>query len=135
MRKRVIGPAEVVTAGLAIAFLFPVTLPAQEGGGEKHQPGPVRRMPSGKPDLTGYWFARGRVGMYSVEKTEERKKLAIPAGPGLIIDRRRLGVLLHCLAFREARLALAISGDQVFHDMQARESVIGIKDGIRVFAP
>jgi hypothetical protein len=86
MQKRVIGPAAVVTAGLAIGFLFPMNLPAQESGGEKRPPGPVRRTPDGKPDLTGYWFARGRVGMYSVEKTDERKKLAIPAGPGLIID-------------------------------------------------
>lgn len=72
--------------GLTIA-LFPAVSVSQETGGEKHaSPGPVRRLPDGTPDLTGYWNARGRVGMYSVEKTEERKKEAIPAGPGLIID-------------------------------------------------
>jgi hypothetical protein len=75
-----------LTGSVTIALLVPGVSVSQETGGTKRPAGPIRRLPDGKPDLTGYWNARGRVGMYSVEKTEARKEQAIPAGPGLIID-------------------------------------------------
>jgi hypothetical protein len=47
--------------------------------------GPVKRLANGKPDIQGYWNARGG-GLFSIEATEARKQIGVNAGKGIVID-------------------------------------------------
>jgi hypothetical protein len=62
------------------------------GGGGRGGPrapevpaGPVKRLANGKPDIQGYWNARGG-GLFSIEATEARKQIGVNAGKGIVID-------------------------------------------------
>lgn len=46
--------------------------------------GPVRRLPDGKPDLSGFYNAAGRGANYGLEKHERWSFM--PAGDGVVID-------------------------------------------------
>ncbi len=46
---------------------------------------PVRRLANGKPDIQGYWNARGG-GLFSIEATKARKQIGVNAGKGIITD-------------------------------------------------
>jgi hypothetical protein len=45
----------------------------------------VRRLPNGKPDISGYWNAGGG-GLFSIEATDARKQIGVGAGKGIITD-------------------------------------------------
>ena len=55
-------------------------------------------------------------------------------GTRLIIHRDRFGILLYCAAVAKARFACAVRRDQIFHHVQAGESILGIKHCIFIFA-
>ena len=80
------------------------------------------------PDAPERWGRNVRsVTYYGTTLREDR--------PGLFIHRGGLGVLLHRPPFFQTRVARAIFGGQVFHDMQARKRVIRIKHSVGIFAP
>ena len=56
------------------------------GGGQPQRPpaGPVRRLPDGKPDLSGFYNAAGRGANYGLEKHERWSFM--PGGDGVVID-------------------------------------------------
>lgn len=45
----------------------------------------LRRMKDGSPNLSGYWTALTG-GLYSIEKTDARRNIGVPAGKGIIVD-------------------------------------------------
>ena len=45
----------------------------------------IRRMKDGTPDWSGYWNSLSG-GLYSIEKTDARKNIGVPAGKGIVID-------------------------------------------------
>jgi hypothetical protein len=55
-------------------------------GGQPQRPpaGPVRRMPDGKPDISGFYNAQGRGANYGLEKHERWSFM--PGGDGVVID-------------------------------------------------
>ena len=52
---------------------------------------------------------------------------------GFVVDSRGFGIFLHGASFRDACVAGAVGSSEIFHDVQAGESVIGIEDAVRVF--
>ena len=76
MNKRVVytrALVRVTFAALMCVSLVPLETSAQEGGdaGAKPKPaGPIRRMPDGKPDLTGFYGADAGGANYGLEKHE-----------------------------------------------------------------
>lgn len=54
------------------------------GGPARPPAGPVRRLPDGKPDLSGFYNAAGRGANYGLEKHERWSFM--PAGDGVVID-------------------------------------------------
>jgi hypothetical protein len=75
----------MVAAGLT---LFMAALSnAQAGRGPSaagSRPGPIRRMPDGKPDLTGYWTANSGGANYGLERHD--RDFLTPATRGVVID-------------------------------------------------
>jgi hypothetical protein len=49
------------------------------------KPGPFKRLPSGKPDLQGYWQTRVFFTAFDLE-AHEKATFEVPAGPGVIVD-------------------------------------------------
>jgi hypothetical protein len=48
------------------------------------KPGPVKRLPDGKPDLEGYWISQVAAAPYGVE--EHPSKFGSFAGKSIVID-------------------------------------------------
>jgi hypothetical protein len=74
---------------IALTFVMPAgsaLLPAQEGGEPaKAKPaGPIRRMPDGKPDLSGFYQSDGGGANYGLERHE--RDFLTPAGRGVVVD-------------------------------------------------
>jgi hypothetical protein len=81
----------VVRCLVALTFVMPLAtapIAAQEGGepgGGKAKPaGPIRRMPDGKPDLSGFYQSDGGGANYGLERHE--RDFLTPAGRGVVID-------------------------------------------------
>jgi hypothetical protein len=77
----------------AAALALPVLLTlsavvlGQDGGeqpGAKSAAGPIRRMPDGKPDLSGFYQSDGGGANYGLERHE--RDFLTPAGRGVVID-------------------------------------------------
>ena len=71
-------------AALASAIAMPLTGVGQEKGDSKPAPGPVRRMPDGKPDLSGHFVPDAGGANYGLERHEQ--DFLTPPGRGIIID-------------------------------------------------
>ena len=54
------------------------------GGQAAPQPGPLRRTPDGKPDLSGFYEGVGRGANYGLEQHQGRTML--PGGQGVVVD-------------------------------------------------
>ena len=79
--------AALVRFVLALAKAIPVSfvlVAAQEAGGAKPAapPGPVRRLPDGKPDLSGFYQSDGGGANYGLERKE--RDFLTPASRGVI---------------------------------------------------
>jgi hypothetical protein len=74
--------------GVALALpLLAAPVAAQEGGepAAKQKPaGPIRRMPDGKPDLTGFYQSDGGGANYGLERHE--RDFLTPGGRGVVVD-------------------------------------------------
>jgi hypothetical protein len=54
------------------------------GRGNAPVPGPIRRMPDGKPDLSGFYNSDGRGANYGVEAHPQQGLM--PGGQGIVVD-------------------------------------------------
>jgi len=75
----------------ATVSLAPLPLAAQRGGGQRRgggqpapAPPPIRRMPDGKPDLTGWWQADAGGANYGLENKPANG--LIPPSRGVVVD-------------------------------------------------
>src|SRR5215470_860817 len=72
----------------ALVLLIVMPLRAQGGGrgqrGQQRSAGPIRRMPDGKPDLSGYYSADTGGANYGLERHE--RDFLTPATRGIIVD-------------------------------------------------
>jgi hypothetical protein len=86
MKRRCLAFVFIMVAGAALATLAPYTASAQRGRGRgaAAAPAPIRRMPDGKPDLTGYYQADAGGANYGLE-SKPRNGL-IPASRGVVVD-------------------------------------------------
>jgi hypothetical protein len=75
-----------LTAAAAVVLLSPAPVSAQGDGAEtkKAPPGPIRRMPDGKPDLSGFYQSDGGGANYGLERKE--RDFLTPASRGVVID-------------------------------------------------
>jgi hypothetical protein len=79
--------AGLVRAALVASLVVIVPAPAAAQGdeqGAKPAPGPIRRMPDGKPDLTGFYQSDGGGANYGLERKE--RDFLTPASRGVVID-------------------------------------------------
>ena len=80
-----------VLEAVAILWISAMPVAAQEPAAPQGAPGrtgrggPVRRMADGKPDISGY-FKAIQNGLFSIEASDARKKIGIPATKGVIVD-------------------------------------------------
>jgi hypothetical protein len=76
----------IMLAGTALVSLAPEPVEAQRGrgGAAAPPPPPIRRMPDGKPDLTGWYQADAGGSNYGLEN-KPRNGL-IPASRGVVVD-------------------------------------------------
>jgi len=58
--------------------------PADGRGGRGPVAGPIRRLPDGKPDLSGFYNSNGRGANYGLE--EHAGQVMLPAGQGIVVD-------------------------------------------------
>jgi hypothetical protein len=82
------GALVVLGAALAAPAVY-VGVAAQRGGGPAAAkpapaPGPIRRMPDGKPDLTGFFQSDAGGSNYGIERHE--RDFLTPATKGVLID-------------------------------------------------
>jgi hypothetical protein len=87
MNRRIAALVRISLAATMCVPLLPLEAGAQGAGGEadsKAPPGPIRRMPDGKPDLTGFYGADSGGANYGLEKHE--RDFLTPAGRGMIVD-------------------------------------------------
>jgi hypothetical protein len=82
MKKRSLA-CLIMIAAVTLPSFAPQLL-AQQGRGTAAPPPPIRRMPDGKPDLTGYYQADAGGSNYGLER-KERDGL-IPASRGVVVD-------------------------------------------------
>jgi hypothetical protein len=96
--RALVAAALLVAAPASLFAQGPPAAPAQGqgggrgGGGRAGGPGgaparpaaPIRRMPDGKPDLSGFYNAAGRGANYGLEKHERWSFM--PGGDGVVID-------------------------------------------------
>lgn len=81
----------LLSAALAAAWTLHFPLAAQppagapEGGKAKAKAGPVKRLPDGKPDMTGYWQTTVFFSAFDLEEHKEAT-FEVPAGPGVVVD-------------------------------------------------
>ena len=86
MKMRTLRWPVVVALALG-GLLMPAPARAQDGGDQaasKKPSGPIRRMPDGKPDLTGFFGADAGGSNYGLERHE--RDFLTPAGRGVIVD-------------------------------------------------
>src|ERR1700730_18464544 len=72
---------------LALAVLLPSAWGQNLfGTGQRgpNKPGPVQRMPDGKPNLEGYWISQANGAPYGIE--EHPSAFGAFGGPSLVID-------------------------------------------------
>ena len=81
----------VLLAATATVSLAPLPIAAQRGGGQRRgggqpapPPPPIRRMPDGKPDLTGWWQADAGGANYGLENKPANG--LIPPSRGVVVD-------------------------------------------------
>jgi len=81
----------VLLAATATVSLAPLPIAAQRGGGQRRgggqpapAPPPIRRMPDGKPDLTGWWQADAGGSNYGLENKSANG--LIPPSRGVVVD-------------------------------------------------
>ena len=81
----------VLLAATATVSLAPLPIAAQRGGGQRRgggqpapAPPPIRRMPDGKPDLTGWWQADAGGSNYGLENKPANG--LIPPSRGVVVD-------------------------------------------------
>ena len=81
----------VLLAATATVSLAPLPIAAQRGGGQRRgggqpapAPPPIRRMPDGKPDLTGWWQADAGGANYGLENKPANG--LIPPSRGVVVD-------------------------------------------------
>ena len=82
----------VLLAATATVSLAPLPIAAQRGGGGQRRgggqaapaPPPIRRMPDGKPDLTGWYQANAGGANYGLENKPGNG--LIPASRGVVVD-------------------------------------------------
>jgi hypothetical protein len=85
MRNAIVGFVRVTCAVHAIALLAAAPAAAQEDAGRaKQEPGPIRRLPDGKPDISGFYQADGGGANYGLERKE--RDFLTPASRGVVID-------------------------------------------------
>ena len=79
----------LLTAAVAAALLAPLPVSAQRGGrgpgGAAPAAPPVRRMPDGKPDFTGYYQANAGGANYGLEQRRSTERLT-PSTNGVVVD-------------------------------------------------
>jgi hypothetical protein len=115
MRRNLLSTLMVV-AGVGIGFLLPIPgsgqFPGGKGGkGGKGGPppvpaGPVRRLADGKPDMHGYWNAKGG-GAFSIEVTKGFAKSDVKASTKSSIVDPPDGILPYQDWAREKEIDLA----------------------------
>jgi hypothetical protein len=74
---------------LIAAFMIAAPLMAQGGRGQRGQdtgkpPSPIRRMPDGKPDLTGYYSANSGGANYGLERHD--RDFLTPGTQGVVVE-------------------------------------------------
>src|SRR5262249_31602288 len=75
------------TTATILMSLIALPMMAQEGRGRaapSQKAGPIRRMPDGKPDLSGNWSANSGGANYGLERHD--KDFLTPATRGVIVD-------------------------------------------------
>jgi len=75
-----------IVVAAAFVAMVPVVGDGQSPGGEtaKASPGPIRRMPDGKPDLSGHYVPDAGGANYGLERHEQ--DFLTPGGRGIIVD-------------------------------------------------
>ena len=75
-----------ILVAAALVAMVPVAGDGQGPGGEtaKASPGPIRRMPDGKPDLSGHYVPDAGGANYGLERHEQ--DFLTPAGRGIVVD-------------------------------------------------
>jgi hypothetical protein len=89
MRIRVLTLTHLTLVAALCVSLVPARPSGQGREGapaaeQKAPPGPIRRMPDGKPDLTGYYMPDGGGANYGLAKHEQN--FLTPPGRGVIVD-------------------------------------------------
>jgi hypothetical protein len=85
MKKAIASVVRLALAAHAAAFLAAAPLAAQEEAAQaKRQAGPIRRLPDGKPDISGFYQADGGGANYGLERKE--RDFLTPASRGVVID-------------------------------------------------
>jgi hypothetical protein len=84
-RWRRVGPAAAILIAAVCVGLVPIVGSGQSGTDQaRPKPGPLRRVPGGKPDLSGYYMPDAGGANYGLERHEQ--DFLTPAGRGVIID-------------------------------------------------